>query len=44
MMHGTVKEISTRLIELFDEQNPISVLIWTMEDVMNATEYMDITE
>lgn len=44
MMHGTVKEISTRLTELFDEQNPVSVLIWTMDDVMNAAKCMDITE
>lgn len=44
MMHGTVKEISTRLIELFDEENPLSVLIWTMDDVVNAAECMDITE
>ena len=44
MMHGTVKEISTRLTELFDEENPLSVLIWTMDDVMNAAECMDITE
>lgn len=44
MMHGNVKEVCNRLMESFEEACPVAVLIWTLDDVLDCAEYMDITE
>ncbi|MBK0127525.1 DUF1380 family protein [Pantoea sp. S61] len=43
MMHGNVKEVCTRLMESFGEDCPVAVLVWTLEDVLDSAECMDIT-
>lgn len=44
MMHGNLKEVCIHLMESFGEDNPVAVLVWTLEDVMDSAECMDITE
>jgi len=44
MMHGNVKEVCTHLLESFGEDSPVAVLVWTLEDVLESAECMDITE
>ncbi|HBH6890660.1 TPA: DUF1380 family protein [Serratia marcescens] len=44
MMHGNVKEVCTHLIESFGEDCLVAVLVWTLEDVLDSAECMDITE
>lgn len=44
MMHGNVKEVCTHLMESFGEDCPVAVLVWTLEDVRDSAECMDITE
>jgi len=44
MMHGNVKVVCTHLMELFGEDCPVAVLVWTLEDVLDSAECMDITE
>ncbi|MGK3116339.1 hypothetical protein [Candidatus Pantoea formicae] len=44
MMHGNVKEVCTHLMASFGEDSPVAVLVWTLEDVMDSAECMDITE
>ena len=43
-MHDNVKEVCTHLIESFGEDSPVAVLVWTLEDVLDSAECMDITE
>lgn len=43
-MHGTVKEVSARLTQLFEEDSQVAILIWTVQDVTDCGECMDITE
>lgn len=43
-MHGNVKEVCTHLMESFGEDCPVAVLVWTLEDVRDSAECMDITE
>ena len=44
MMYGNVKEVCTHLMESFGEDSPVAVLVWTLEDVLDSAECMDITE
>lgn len=44
MMHGNVKVVCTHLIESFGEDCPVAVLVWTLEDVLDSAECMDVTE
>lgn len=44
MMHGNVKEVCTHLMESFGEDRAVAVLVWTLEDVLDGAECMDITE
>ncbi|MBZ6391791.1 MAG: DUF1380 domain-containing protein [Pantoea dispersa] len=44
MMYGNVKVVCTHLIESFGEDCPVAVLVWTLEDVLDSAECMDVTE
>ncbi|MGH6243916.1 hypothetical protein ACRFOP_21545 [Klebsiella pneumoniae] len=43
-MHGNVNEICARLLDSFDPQQRISLLIWTAEDVHDCTSDMNLTD
>ncbi|EDI3547525.1 hypothetical protein CDZ61_21290 [Salmonella enterica subsp. enterica serovar Enteritidis] len=43
-MHGNVNEICARLLDSFEPQQRISLLIWTAEDVHDCTSDMSLTD
>ncbi|WP_332101733.1 hypothetical protein [Klebsiella pneumoniae] len=43
-MHGNVNEICARLLDSFEPQQRISLLIWTAEDVHDCTSDMNLTD
>lgn len=44
MMHGNVKEVCSHLMDSFGENSQVAVLVWTLGDVLDSAECMDITE
>lgn len=44
MMHGNAKEVCMHLMKSYGEDCPVAVLVWTLEDVLDSTECMDISE